>query len=905
MGLEHWLFTIPLRLRSLFRWTQADQELDDELRDHFERKIEEYVAQGMTQQEAHRRARLDLDGIEQTKEKCRDARGVNWIQGFVQDLHYGFRTLGKSPGFTTVAVLTLALGIGANTAIFSVVDAVLFRALPYRDPGQLVWATNYVPAQRQNLAFADEYAGWRTQNHVFQNIAAYSTSAEYTLTGARTPQRLRGGQVTASFLDVLGLMPQLGRNFLPEEDRPAGPKVVLLSDATWRADFGADPGVIGRVVALDDTPYTIVGVLPRNFEFLDNNPADLLVPFQLADSSIQASGGQIRVQIQPLSVVARLTRGATLAAVAKELGTINDRVLSSLPGNMKRLMGESQAQAFFLHDHEVGNVRPALLVLFGAVGFVLLIACANVANLQLARAAGREKEVAIRGALGAGSWRLARLFLTESSVVALAGGGAGLSLAAWAIRLIHEFAPQNTPHLQDARLDMRVLVLTLALSLLTGILFGLAPVMAAFRISVDKTLKETGGRSGTGAGTRRAQRVLMVAEIALAIVLFISAGLLVKSLLRLTAVNTGFDSHGVLTARIALPLDEYSSLDQQRSFFQDLTEKLQAIPGVEAAGATASIPLRGNPMISSIQIEGQPLADFGTPDFPASSINSVSPGYFAALHVPLIEGRLLDERDGPDAPNVVVVNQAFVRRFFPKEDPIGKRFTAGMRPGMRAGTADSGAVPTWTIVGVIGDTKQRGLASETVPEVTASLLQWPRFMMYFTLRTSLDALSLVPAVRERVRELDKNLPVYSVQTMDEVLSAEVASQRFNAGALAGFAALAVLLAAVGVYSVMAYAVGQRTHEIGVRMALGAGRRTVLRMVLNEGLRLALVGVVLGVAAAFALTRLMTSLLFGVKASDPATFLVVTIALIGVALGACWIPAYRATRVDPMVALRYE
>jgi putative ABC transport system permease protein len=828
------------------------------------------------------------------------------MENFLQDLRYSLRIIAKNPSFIAVAVIALALGIGANTAIFSVVDAVLFRALPYRDTGRLVWVTNYVAAQRQNLVFADEYYGWRTQSHVFENIAAYSAAAEYTLTGAGTPQRLRGGQVTASFLDVLGVAPQLGRNFLSDEDRPTGPKVVLLGDALWRSNFGADPDVVGKVIAFDDTPYTIVGVLPRNFEFLDNNPADMLVPFQLADTSVHASAGQIRVEIRPLNVVARLKPESTLPTVMKELDAINDRVLLGMPGNAKRLMGDAHAQAFFLHDHEVGNVRPALLVLLAAVGFVLLIACANVANLQLARAVGREKEVAIRGALGAGRWRLARLLLTESSAVALAGGAAGLLLAAWVIHLIHQFAPQNTPHLQDARLDVRVLLITLGLSLLTGILFGLAPVLAAFRVSVDKTLKETSVRSGAGTGTRRAQRVLMVAEIALSIVLFISAGLLVKSFLHLTAVQTGFNSHGVLTARVALPLDQYQSLDQQRAFFQQLVEKLKTIPGVEAAGATATIPLRGNPMISSIHIEGQSDGDFGTPDFPAASINAVTPGYFAALHVPLIEGRLLDDRDGPDAPNAVVVNQAFVRRFFSKKDSIGKQFSAGMRPQAGRGAPLPDAGPQmWTIVGVIGDTKQRGLASDTIPEATASALQWPRFMMYLTLRTSLDPLSLVSSVRKQVTDLDKNLPLYGVQTMDDVLSAEVASQRFNAGALAGFAGLAVLLAAVGIYGVMAYAVGQRTHEIGVRMALGAGRQTVLGMVLKQGLWLALIGVAIGVAAAFALTRLLGNMLYGVKASDPTTFIVVTVALIGVALAACWIPAYRATRVDPVIALRYE
>ena len=572
------------------------------------------------------------------------------VNNLWQDIQYSLRMLVRNPSFTLIAILTLALGIGANTAIFSVVDAVLFRSLPYRDADKLVWATYFVPRQGQDLVFAEEYNAWRAQNHVFDDLAAYSTSAEYTLTGTGNPARLSGDKVTASFLKVLGVTPQLGRNFLPEEDSPGGPKAVLLSDGVWRSTFGGDPTVIGRIIAFDDTPYTIIGVLPRDFEFLDHSPADMLIPLQLGDSSIRirSSNGQVMVELQLLSVVARLRPGPTVAATVDELNAINKRVLERPPG-VTKLLGEGQAQVFLLHDHEVGNVRPALLMLLGAAGLVLLIACANVANLQLARATGREKEVAIRSALGAGRWRLARLLLTESSAVSLAGGVAGLLLASWAIRLIHRFAPANIPHLQSARLDLRVLVFTLGVSLLTGILFGLAPVMAAFRVSLNTTLKETGPHSGSGKGTRRAQRVLLVAEIALSFVLLIGAGLLAKSFRQLTAIQPGFDPHGVLTARVALPLDRYQSPDQQRAFFEQLVEKLQALPGVASAGATASIPLRWITMNSPIQIEGQPPADFGVPNFPSANINSVTPGYLAALRVPLIEGRFLDERDGANA----------------------------------------------------------------------------------------------------------------------------------------------------------------------------------------------------------------------------------------------------------------
>jgi putative ABC transport system permease protein len=871
------------------------EDLDQEISDHIERETEDNIELGMAPEEARYAALRKFGNVTRVKEQALEVWGFQWIEQLLQDIRYGLRILGKSPVFTVVAILTLALGIGANTAIFSVVDAVLFRALPYPDSGRLVWATNFARHQQQNLIFADQYAGWRTQNHVFENIAAYSASDEYTLTGAGAPVRLNAAKVSASFLNVLGVTPQLGRGFLPEEDRPAGPKAVLLSDAAWRSNFGADPNVVGRSIGMDGIPYTVVGVLPGDFEFLDNSPAEVLVPFQLADNSMQITNGRVMIMIRPLSVVARLRPGVTVAGTATELNAINQRVLETVPADLKRL-AEGQAQVFPLHDHEIGDVRPALLVLLGAVGFVLLIACANVANLQLARAAAREKEVAVRGALGAGRWRMARFLLTESFTVALAGGVTGLLLAGWSIRLIRRFAPENIPHLQSAHLDLRVLAFTLGVSLLTGILFGLAPVLAAFRVSLTNTLKEAGPHGG--AGTRRAQRAFMVAEIALSFVLLIGAGLLVKSFHQLTAIQPGFDPHGVLTAQVSLPLAQYESLDLQRAFFAQLVQRLQVLPGVVSAGATGSIPLRGATMISMIQIEGQPPTDLGVANIPTASVNVVTPGYFAALRVPLIKGRFLDERDGADAPYSVMVNEAFALRYFDKQDPVGKRFVTGLGRG-------TGGPHTWTIVGVICDTKQRGLASEVMPEATVSALQWPRFVMTLVLRTSVDPMSLVSAVRKEVSDLDKNLPLYGVQTMDEVLSAEVASQRFNAGALGGFAGLAVLLAAVGIYGVMAYTVSRRTHEMGVRIALGAEPGNILRMVLNQGLRLALIGVGVGLAASLGLTRLLRGLLFGVKPLDPETFVLVTAALLCVALAACWIPARRATRVDPNVALRYE
>jgi len=821
---------------------------------------------------------------------------VSLSSGLMQDVRFGLRMLGKSPGFTAVAVLTLALGIGANTAVFSLVGAVLLRALPYHDSARLVWVTNFVPSKAEDVVFQNVYAAWRDQSHLFEAIAAYLPPTEYTV----MTERIRGARVTPSLLDVLGVTPQLGRNFIADEGHPNGPKAVLLSDALWRSRFSADPEVTGRVVAVDGNAYTIVGVLPRNFEFLDRSPVDLLIPFQFADNAIQTVDGRVVIRIEPMQVVARLQANAQTSAVVAELNQINEMVLRNVPAGGKQLLTGARVEMISLHDREVGDVRPALLVLFGTVGFLLLITCANVANMQLARAVARERDVAIRIVLGAGRWRVTRLLLIESLTVALAGGATALLLAAWAIRFTQRFAPTNISHLQSARLDGQVLLFALGISVLTGIVFGLVPVLAASRVSLNETLKQTSSQAGISTGARRAQRALAVVEIALSFVLLVGAALLVKSFRQLTAIPLGFDPHEVLTARVALPRDQYQSLDQRRAFFSQLVTQLRALPGVASAGATAWIPMRGVTMFSLIGIEGQPWPDFSWANVPSASVNAVTPGYFAALRVPLVEGRFLDERDGVDAPTDVVVNQAFVRRFLASnEDPIGKRFNCDV------GGKQTDGPQTATIVGVIGDVREERLARKPIPEVTVSALQWPRFVMTLVVRTSRDPVSLVSAVRTQVRSLDNGLPIYDVHTMEDVLAAEVVSHRFNAGAVAGFAGLAALLASIGIYGVTAYAVSERTHELGVRMALGAARGKVLRMVLNEGLCLELIGVGLGILASVSLSPLIRGLLFGVKNSDLETYVFVTAAFMGVGLLACYIPARRATRVDPVVALHYE
>ncbi len=814
-----------------------------------------------------------------------------------QDLRYSLRVMAKSPGFVAVAIVALALGIGANTAIFSVVDSVLFRALPYKDPGQLVWATTFMPQRNQNLVFADIYFAWHKQNHVFEDMAGYSSAADFTLKGAGTAERLHGNKVTASFLPVLGVSPRIGRNFSAEEDHPGGPNAVLLSDKLWKTHFSGDPNAIGKVLMLDNSPYTVVGVMDPGFEFLDSTPIDLFVPFQLAESSIQNNHGNVTIRIQTMSTIGRLRPGMTVAAAQTDLAAINKQGLAGLPMGLGSMFANGQVQAFTLHDHQVGNVRQDLLVLIGAVGFVLLIACANVANLQLARSKAREKEVAIRAALGASRWRLVRLLLTESSAISLTGGIVGLAFAVAVIRLIRHYGPANIPHLLTSSLDARVLLFTLGVSLLTGLLFGLAPVSAALRVSLNDTLKETGSQGGAGTGARNPQKVLMVLETALSLVLFIGAGLLVRTFIGMTSISPGFDPQGVLTASILLPVNQYQSPEQQRAFFHQLVERVQALPGVTSAGATAVLPLQDSMMMIASQVQGQAQGDpsrGSSPqlNIPATAFNITTPGTFAAMRIPLKQGRYLDDRDGANAPGAIVVNEAMVRRDFAHQDPVGQ-VVNGFPGGPK------------TIVGVVADVKQRSLTGEVLPQVYASMEQMPTARASLVIRTSGNPLNLVSAVRKQVLDLDSNVPLDAVRTLDDLVATQVASQRFNAAILSAFAGLAVLLAALGIYGVMAYAVGQRTHEFGIRMALGAEPGNVLWMVMGQGLRLALLGVALGLVASFGLTRLLTTRLYGVKATDPATFIIVTVSLVAVALLACWIPARRATRVDPVIALRYE
>jgi putative ABC transport system permease protein len=803
------------------------------------------------------------------------------MRTLVQDLRYGFRMLWKSPGFTIVAVITLALGIGANTAIFSVVNSVLLRPLPYPDADRLVYLQAVNPAKGitdSNISPPD-FADWKNQNQTFEDMTAFLTGGAI-LSGDTEPERVPAAYVTASFLPVLGVKPAIGRNFLLEEDREGNDRVAIISHALWQRRFGADPGVVGRQINVGGESATVIGVMPADFEFMQ--PVDMWRPLAVEMTKERRDN-------RYLQVLARLKPGVSIEQAQTQINTITERLSQSYVETNSnwgaRLTG--------LHDLMVAGVRPALLLLLGAVGFVLLITCANVANLLLARAAARQKEIAVRAALGASRLRVVRQLLTESLLLSTVGGGVGLLLGIWLTDFLVSISPANTPRLETVHLDGRVLLFTLAVTFLIGLLFGLAPAWQASRVNLNEALKEGGRGFSEGWRRNRVRKVLVVSEVALSLMLLIGAGLLVKSFLLLRGTDAGFDAENVLTMRVSLPSLKYKG-KQKAEFFERLAERVAQLPGVESVGATLSLPLNG----SNISV-GRSFIPDGRPLTPEESINArysvTTPGYFGAMKIPLVAGRQFTERDREDAPQVVIVNETLARRYFPNENAIGKR------------------IKIWRdeqfpreIVGVVGDTKATVLEDEATPQMYVPHAQDPSWGgMSLVVRSSSKPVALTSAVRAAVLSLDPDQPVFSIKTMEDVVAASVATRRISMLLLSGFAGLALLLAALGVYGLISYSIAQRTHEIGLRMALGAQSRDVLGLVLRQGMSLVLVGVCLGLVAAFALTRVMKSLLYEVSATDPLTFAGVALLLIVVALVACLIPARRAMRVDPMVALRYE
>jgi putative ABC transport system permease protein len=799
----------------------------------------------------------------------------------VQDLRFGLRQLRRNPGFTTVAVMTLALGIGANTAIFSVVSTVLIRRLPYGDADRLVWITEFWPRLNNTLVPSPEYLNWRDQNRVFQTMAAYGGFGELNLSGNGEPERIDGIGVTWNFFPMFGVRPALGRGFLQEEDRPGGSPVVILSHSLWQRRFRSDPNLVGKTITLDEKGYTVIGVMPESFRFPGNWSPELFAPSNLplkVDWNAPSFG--------IVGVIARLKPDVTLERAKSDLVTINIRSDQAALPAFAHVRSGLQVQIETLHEHLVGDVRPLLLILLGAVGFVLLLACANVANLQLARAATREKEFAVRAAIGAGRWRIARHLLIESFALAVLGGVAGLILGAGGVALFRHLGPPNIPGLKTVGFDPWVFAFIAAITAFAGIAFGLAPVFVASRLDLEETLKESRPSTTTGGAAQRLRALLLVSEVALALILLTGAGLLARSFVRLASEDPGFDPRHLLTERVMLPLGKYATPAQCAAFFRSVLERVEGLPGVESVAAASHPPLTDAMGMGrgEVEIEGRPTSS-------SALLSIVSPSYFHTLRIPLVSGRDFTAYDDGSVPRVAIVNEIFARRYFGQGDPAGHRFRI----------ADS----WYSIVGIVPSTRQLPLTTEPPPEVFTCYLQQPFWFMTLIVHATSDPASLATAIRSKVQEVDRNQPVFDVATMEERFSQAVAAQRFNALVMAIFAGMAVILAGVGVYGVMAYSVTRRTHEIGIRRALGARQQDVMGLVLRRGAALSLVGITLGLAGALALTRFLSNLLYGVTVRDPLTFVGVSLILTAVALLASYIPALRATKVDPMVALRHE
>jgi putative ABC transport system permease protein len=808
----------------------------------------------------------------------------------LQDLRYAARVLFKSKALTAVALLTLALGIGVNSAIFSVVNAIVLQPLPYPRSQELmvIWGNLHKPGLEEIEISALEFRDFQQQLQSFEQIAAYSTEG-LNLTGVDQPERLRGAAISANLFPALGVQPHVGRNITAEEDRYGNDRVVILSHSLWQRRFGGDPGVINRTIQLDGRTMNVAGVMPADFHFPDRE-TEVWIPLAFTPDLLEENNRGSHF----LNVIARLKPGVATAQAQADLNTITARLSSEHSSTYR---GGFSTSIRSLHEELVGDLRRAMLVLLGAVGLVLLIACANVAHLRLASATSRYREFAIRAALGARRSRVVRQFLTESVLLSLVGGGAGLALAVWLVRALVLLMPKNTPRLEEIRLDYRVVLFTLGTSILTGIIFGLAPAFQASKTNLNDVLKEAGRSGGDTSRRLRLRNLLVVSEFALSLVLLIGAGLMVKSLLRLQNVKPGFEPANLMTMRIALPATKYENFKQSHAFYEQLFDRLEARPEVKSVGAINLLPFGGGGGDRSFSIEDQPTpAGHARPD---EQVRFVSPNYFHTMQIPLLSGRDFTRRDLPDTPPVAIVNSAFARKFWSDGNAIGKRMSFSTNN------------PKWyEIVGIVGNVKHRGLDIADSPELYIPAFQ-PLFAdgyvppMYVAVRTANDPSLAAGVMRGEVAAIDRDQPVYSLMTMDQRIADSVAPRRFNMFILGLFASLALVLAAIGIYGIMAFTVVQRTHEIGVRMALGASASDVLKLVLGNGFKLALIGIVVGLLAAFAATRVLSSLLYGVSATDPAIFVIDAVLLAVAALLACYIPARRATKVDPLVALRYE
>jgi predicted permease len=862
-------------LRNIFSDGGNDRDLHDEVHAFVELLAEEKLREGMTPEVARRAARIELGGIEQVKEDVREVRIGAWLDSLVQDLLYGARMLRKDPGFTATAVLTLALGIGANTAIFSVVNAVLLRPLPYPDPGRLMTIES-----SQSLPDLDDI---QKQNQSFEALGA-TTMQRLDYTGGTEPVQVFSINCNSDLFRALRTQPALGRLFTANDDRYGAPGAVVLSHGFWTRQFGADPNILGRSIPLSGNPYTVVGVLPADF-WIPGPVGDVYASLRVVyPAAAQARG------VHFLRTYLRLKPSVTLAQAQSEMDRTDESLARAYPdfnqNRHRRLMP--------LLEEVVGDSRPPLLILFAAVGLVLMIACVNFANLLLARGASRQREIAIRAALGAGSRRLISQMLVESTMLSLTGGTAGILLAQAGIKTLLVLAPENLPRLTGIGIDSRVLAFTLGISILTGIVFGLLPAGSAARLNLGDGLKESGRTVAGSRSTLRLRRLLVVSETVLAMLLLVGAGLLVRSFQRMQSVSPGFRSDNMLTMRVELPEARYEDAAKQNPFRARLLDSLNSLPSVQAA-MISELPMSGDYLTHDLSIEGR-LAKLG--EEPEVQTRTILGDYFSIMGIPLLHGREFSGQDREDTPAVVVVNDAFVRHFFANQDPLGTRIAWSRdTPG------------NWkTIVGVVGDVKHFGLDRPEEPAVYNLYSQmdepWKRWLS-LVVRSPRDSGELRRQVEAQIWALDRGIPPTAVLSMKEVMDASVTPRKFNLTLMMIFACVALLLAAIGIYGVVAYSVTQRTHEIGIRIALGAQQRDIVRLVLGEGAKLAALGAILGLVAAAALTRFMASLLFGITARDPLTFFAVAAILVCVAAAACCIPARRAIRVDPMVALRYE
>ena len=880
--------------RNLFHKARLDQELDEELRAYVELLTEEKIEQGLEAEQARRASLIEVGGMEHVKEQVRDIRVGAAMESLWQDLRYGIRVLWKKPSFTLTAVLTLALGIGANTVIFSVVNAVLLRPMPFVESDRLVAPTGEKnnPRSRTVVSYPD-FVDWRDQTQTLEHVAVYQEANMLLRRDETEPELISGALVSSDLFPLLRIRPALGRAFTREEEQQNAPPVILISYSLWQRRFNADSNIIGQQLkrsGAGGAGATIIGVLPEGFRFpVQARQTDFLRPLApaLGEWAERRSAYSLRV-------LARLKPGATVQQADSEMRAIGERLEQQYPDEGFRLGSHFVS----LYESVVGDVRTSLLVLLGAVGLVLLIACANVANLLLARAATRHREIAIRTALGASRGRVIRQLLTESLLLAFTGGGLGLLLSVWGVDLLVAHSSLNLPRLKDVSLDVRVLAFTLAISALTGIIFGLAPALQAARVDLHDELKE-GGRSATAGRVRSRMRgLLVVSEVAISLVLLIGGGLLVKSFVRLRSVNPGFDPEQVLTTELSLSKTKYPEKEQQRALFAQLIERVRSVPGVESAALAYPLPFSGTTTGNSFFIAGRPIPD--PAEKPAANYRAINPDYFRVLRITLVRGRAFGEHDDEKATPVVIINETFARRFFPGQDPLGQHIAIERASGQMA------AQDMREIVGVVGDVRHVGLDEEAGPEFYVPYMQAPESYMSVVVRTtSANPTGMGASLSDAIRAVDREQYVPNIQPMTELIAESVSDRRFNTLLVGLFATVALLIASVGIFGVMAYSVTQRTHEIGIRMALGAQAGDVLKLVLGQGLRLILFGVALGIGAALVLTRVLAGMLYAVTPTDPLTFVSISLLLSVIALIACLIPARRATRVDPMIALRYE